>query len=72
MATEEKRLPATMIAPETGETLSRGPRPFIATYKGQSLSVDLPGYHPDCASPNVRLHGSRQGSLGWAGAIPAR
>jgi HTH-type transcriptional regulator / antitoxin MqsA len=27
------------------ETLSRGVRPFTVTYKGQSVTVDLPGYY---------------------------
>ena len=47
MAKEEKRLPKTMIAPETGALLSRGVRPFIVTYKGESVTVDLPGYYPE-------------------------
>jgi HTH-type transcriptional regulator / antitoxin MqsA len=36
----------TMISPETGETLTRGVRPFTVTYKGESTVVDLPGYYP--------------------------
>ena len=47
MAKEEKRLPETMIAPETGARLSRGDRPFIVTYKGESVTVDLLGYYPE-------------------------
>ena len=46
MAKDEKRLPETMVAPETGAILSRGIRPFAVTYKGESLTADLPGYYP--------------------------
>ncbi|RUV77516.1 type II toxin-antitoxin system MqsA family antitoxin [Mesorhizobium sp. M5C.F.Cr.IN.023.01.1.1] len=35
-----------MISPETGETLTRGIRPFAVEYKGESVTVDLPGYYP--------------------------
>lgn len=41
-------LPETMQSPETGETLVRGVRPFVVTYKGESITVDAPGYYnPD-------------------------
>ncbi|TIP79739.1 MAG: type II toxin-antitoxin system MqsA family antitoxin, partial [Mesorhizobium sp.] len=46
MAGREKILSDTMISPETGETLTRGVRPFIVEYKGESATVDLPGYYP--------------------------
>jgi len=46
MATKEEPLPETMISPETGETLTRSVRPFTVAYKGESVSVDLPGYYP--------------------------
>ncbi|BCH30671.1 antitoxin [Mesorhizobium sp. L-8-10] len=36
----------TMISPESGETLTRGVRPFAVVYKGESVVVDLPGYYP--------------------------
>lgn len=45
MTTREKVLPDTMISPETGETLTRGVRPFTVEYKGESATVDLPGYY---------------------------
>lgn len=35
-----------MIAPDTGEILRRDVRPFTVHYKGESLTVDLPGYYP--------------------------
>jgi HTH-type transcriptional regulator/antitoxin MqsA len=35
-----------MTSPETGELLTRGVRPFTVTYKGHSITVDLPGYYP--------------------------
>ena len=46
MATHEKVSPDTMISPETGETLTRGIRPFTVEYKGECAIVDLPGYYP--------------------------
>jgi HTH-type transcriptional regulator/antitoxin MqsA len=47
--------PDTMLSPETGETLCRGVRPFIVTYKGGSISVELPGYYPDHADGGVHV-----------------
>ncbi|WP_224545317.1 type II toxin-antitoxin system MqsA family antitoxin [Mesorhizobium sp. CA16] len=44
----------TMTSPETGETLTRGVRPFAVTYKGESMTVDLPGYYP--ASDGESVH----------------
>jgi len=46
MATRKQILPSTMIAPDTGEVLTRGVRPFVVSYKGESVSVELPGYYP--------------------------
>lgn len=46
MAETRKHLPDTMLSPETGETLRRGVRPFIVSYKGKSVTVELPGYYP--------------------------
>ena len=46
MATGKQTLPNTMIAPDTGEVLTRGVRPFVVSYKGESVSVDLPAYYP--------------------------
>ena len=46
MATKERKLPETMVAPETGETLVRGVGPFMVTYGSLSATVDLPGYYP--------------------------
>jgi HTH-type transcriptional regulator / antitoxin MqsA len=44
MATKVGTLPKTMPSPETGETLTRGVRPFKVRYKGKTITVDLPGY----------------------------
>ncbi|MBZ9818386.1 type II toxin-antitoxin system MqsA family antitoxin [Mesorhizobium sp. CA4] len=49
-----KERPETMTSPETGETLTRGVRPFAVTYKGESMTVDLPGYYP--ASDGESVH----------------
>lgn len=45
-AGERLKLPETMTAPETGELLARDVRPFVVAYKGESMTVDLPGYYP--------------------------
>lgn len=41
-----RNLPEQMMAPETRELLERGVRPFVVTYKGERMTVDLPGYYP--------------------------
>jgi HTH-type transcriptional regulator/antitoxin MqsA len=46
VASQEKILPETMASPKTGETLTRGVRPFVVAYKGETITVDLPGYYP--------------------------
>lgn len=46
MATGKQPLPSTMVAPDTGEVLTRGVRPFAVSYKGESVTVELPGYYP--------------------------
>ena len=46
MAAKETMLPDKMSAPETGEALMRGVRPFAVAYKGESVTVELPGYYP--------------------------
>src|SRR5262245_4340410 len=46
MGTKEKRPAEMMISSETGETHTRGVRPFTVTYKGESATVELPGYYP--------------------------
>jgi HTH-type transcriptional regulator/antitoxin MqsA len=46
VATIDKTLAETMSAPESGELLRRGVRPFAVSYKGETITVDLPGYYP--------------------------
>ncbi|HRJ69501.1 MAG TPA: type II toxin-antitoxin system MqsA family antitoxin [Beijerinckiaceae bacterium] len=46
MAITARNLPPTMPCPETGQLLTRGVRPLTITYKGESETVDLPGYYP--------------------------
>ena len=55
MAAKQKVLPDSMIAPETGEALTRGVRPFTVTYKGESITVDLPGYYPAGVGDGVHV-----------------
>ena len=46
MKTDVSTRPNTMTAPESGELLTRGVRPFCVSYKGAASNVDLPGYYP--------------------------
>jgi len=55
MAVSNKILPDTMVSPETGEILRRGVRPFVVTYKGESITVDLPGYYPESGDEGVHV-----------------
>ena len=49
----DRVLPDTMVSPETGEMLRRGVRPFIVSYKGRSITVDMPGYYSDAGVGGV-------------------
>jgi HTH-type transcriptional regulator/antitoxin MqsA len=51
------KLPATMKAPDTGETLRRAVRPFVVRYKGLARTVDLPGYYPKGEGESVHVGG---------------
>lgn len=55
MATKDQSLPETMISPETGAVLTRGIRPFEVTYKGETITVELPGYYPDGDGDGVHV-----------------
>lgn len=55
MAQSKDPLPDTMISPESGETLRRGVRPFVVTYKGKSVTVDLPGYYPEHGDEGIHV-----------------
>jgi HTH-type transcriptional regulator / antitoxin MqsA len=55
MATAKQPLPNTMIAPDTGEILARGMRPFTVSYKGESVTVELPGYYPAGTGDGVHI-----------------
>lgn len=55
MAVAKRDLPETMVSPETGETLRRGVRPFLVTYKGTSKTVELPGYYPENGDEGIHV-----------------
>ncbi len=55
MTSDEPTRLATMIAPETGDLLTRGVRPFSVSYKGAACDVDLPGYYPDGNGDGVHV-----------------
>lgn len=55
MAVMEEQRPKTMISPETGEELRRGVRPFLVSYKGKSLTVELPGYYPENGDEGIHV-----------------
>jgi HTH-type transcriptional regulator/antitoxin MqsA len=43
---EHAKQQSEMVSPETGEPLFRSVRAIEITYKGQVVTVDLPGYYP--------------------------
>ena len=51
----EHELPMTMVSPETGETLHRGTRPFVVSYKDRSITVALPGYYSETGDDGVHV-----------------
>lgn len=55
MAVSKQKLPETIVSPETGETLRRGVRPSLVTYKGKSITVQLPGYYPESGDEGVHV-----------------
>ena len=55
MTVREQKLPETMASPETGETLYRGTRPFVVTYKGKSITIELPGYYPESGAEGIHV-----------------
>lgn len=55
MSVPKKDLPETMISPDSGETLRRDTRPFTVTYKGKSVTVDLPGYYPESGDEGIHV-----------------
>ncbi len=55
MAATEREMPKTMVSPETGETLRRGLRPFVVTYKAKSITVELPGYYPEDGDEGIHV-----------------
>jgi hypothetical protein len=55
VSTKDEPLPEAMMSPETGETLTRGVRPFTVAYKGESVVVDLPGYYPAGEGEGVHI-----------------
>lgn len=60
MPANSKILPETMLAPETGLPLHRAIRPFEVRYKGESITVDLPGYYPDGEGDGVLVGADMQ------------
>jgi HTH-type transcriptional regulator/antitoxin MqsA len=55
MVVSKQELPDTMVSPETGETLRRGVRSFVLTYKGKSITVGLPGYYPENGAEGIHV-----------------
>lgn len=43
----------TPVCPETGEPLTRGIRPMTITYKGLSMTVDMPGWYREGSDEGV-------------------
>jgi HTH-type transcriptional regulator/antitoxin MqsA len=43
----------TVACPETGALLHRDVRPFTLTYKGQSITIDMPGWYGEPPAESV-------------------
>lgn len=41
------------VCPETGTPMHRGVRPLVLTYKGESLTVDMPGWYCDASNESI-------------------
>ncbi|BDA87243.1 hypothetical protein Sa4125_47850 (plasmid) [Aureimonas sp. SA4125] len=55
MVASKQALPETMVSPETGETLRREVRSFVVAYKGEAITVALPGYYPAEGDDGVHI-----------------
>ncbi len=55
MSVKSKAVPKKMTAPDSGEVLTRGVRPFTVSYKGESITVELPGYYPSGTGEAVHV-----------------
>ena len=47
----------TMIHPETGELLHRDIRPIEFSYKGEKITVAMPGWYPDEGDEGIFTQG---------------
>lgn len=41
------------LCPETGKPMERGTRPMEISYKGQSTTIDMPGWYCDASSESI-------------------
>jgi HTH-type transcriptional regulator / antitoxin MqsA len=41
------------VCPTTGAPMQRGVRPLTLTYKGESMTVDMPGWYSDVADEGI-------------------
>lgn len=41
------------VCPETGAPMQRGMRPMTITYRGQSITVDMPGWYSDQSDEGI-------------------
>lgn len=46
----------TRIHPETGEILRRDVRPVEFSYKGEKITVDMPGWYPKTGDDGIFTH----------------
>jgi HTH-type transcriptional regulator/antitoxin MqsA len=43
------------VCPETGAPMQRGTRPLTLTYRGESLTVDMPGWYCDQSTDGIHV-----------------
>ncbi len=48
-------LPDTMPSPETGQVLMSGVRPFVVSYKSETLTIERPDYYADRGGEGVHV-----------------
>lgn len=49
------------VCPKTGTAMHRDARPMTLTYKGESITIDMPGWY--CDSCDESIHTGRDGAI---------
>jgi HTH-type transcriptional regulator / antitoxin MqsA len=60
------------VCPETGAPMYRGVRPMTLTYKGESLTFDMPGWYCDQSEESIHTGNDMKGSDRMLNLLKAR